>query len=134
MGKPINLHSADGGISRVRLYPENIEAYFEYDSSKDQSEFEKLYEALQDDLIKWGKEVHKFLSKSKSAQALKLIEDYKEIYENFIDDVGEEESSIESYRIIKMHSGTFYTVTESIEKIDDLIEENEKYERYGFSD
>lgn len=135
MSNPIKLHSADGGGGKVRLYPDNIEAYFEFDSDKGESNLEKLMEALQADIIKWGKEAHKFLKKSKSQQAAKLIEEYEEIYEDFIDELDDdaEENGIKQYCIIKMATGTFYTVSETIEEIDELIEENEFKERYGFS-
>jgi hypothetical protein len=133
MSGPLKLHSADSGVGRVRLYPDDIEAYFEYDSSKGKSEFEKLFEALQADIIKWGKEAQNILKKSKSEKAAELLSEYDEIYEDFIAELSDEDNGLKEYRIIKMTTGTFYTVSETIEEIDTLIEENEYNEKYGFN-
>lgn len=131
MGNPLKLHSADSSVGRVRLYQDNIEAYFEFDSTKDKSDFEKLFEALQADIIKWGKDAQKFLKKSKSEQAAFLLDQYDEIYEDFILNIQDENETLKEYRIIKMASGAFYTVHESIEEIDSMIEENDYKEKFG---
>lgn len=132
MAQPLKLTSADSGVGRIRLYPENIEAYFEFDHEKSQTKLEKLFEALESNIVKWGDEACSILKKSKTEKAAKLIEEYEGYFDEFTNEIENHHEELQKYRIIKMYTGTFYTVQETIEDIDNLIEEVEYKEKYGF--
>lgn len=131
MTRLLKLTSADSGVGRVRLYPDNIEAYFEFDTEKSQSKLEKLFEALESNIVKWGDEACAILKKSKTEKAARLLEEYDEIFDEFTEEIHSQQDDLKKYRIIKMYTGTFYTVQETIEEIDDMIEDHEYKEKYG---
>jgi hypothetical protein len=133
MEKPLKLHSSDSGIGEIRVYPENIESYFDYDSQKDESSLEDIFEDLGSEIITWGDEVLKILKKSKSVQAINLVKEYEEIYIDYISKIENQMTSNthKKYRVIKMHSGIFYTVKETLAEIDTMMEELNYNEKYG---
>jgi len=129
----LKLHSADSSVGHVRIDHNNIESYFNFSQDASESQVEMLIEALERKIVDWGNKSVKLLKKSKTPQAIALVEEYEELYDEFSDDMQAEECEVQAYCVVKMNSGNFYTVSETVEEIDELLRDIEYNEKYGIS-
>jgi uncharacterized linocin/CFP29 family protein len=131
MEKALRLHSADSGVDRIRIYPDNMESYFEYDSHKEELNLQAIFE--DSEIFEWSSKAVEILKKSKTKMAMELVEEFDEIFGNLVDDIEEiqQKKKLKKYRVIKMHGGTFYTVQDTLDEIDSMIEEYNYNEKYG---
>ena len=132
--KTLILSSLENGVKRLRLSPEIIESYYEFEDGSNKSKTTMIIEAFSGDLFMWADDVLKFLSKSKSQIAKKLIAEFEEIYEGYENELEmlEEFSELGNGRIIKLLNGSMYLVSNSLEDIEIQLEEIDKNERFGF--
>lgn len=129
----LKLHSADRSVGVVRLDKNNIESYFDFSGLSDEGSIEILIDAFEKDIIHWGTNAVKVLNRSKSEAACSLVEEFDKLYKNFLLKIKDDEEELKEYRVIKMTTGNFYTVKETIEELDRQIEDEEYNERYGFN-
>lgn len=124
--KALKLNSAEKGSKHVRIPIDSITDYYSYDETEDYrvlSENEML-------LVSWSSYAFKLLKKSKMEGAKKLVDDYEEIFENFMAEIKQNKSG-ESYTVINTMNNRF-CIKESVFQIDDMIEEYIENERMGF--
>ena len=127
----LKLNSADSSVNRLMIDQDLIESVFEFDGDIDQSNVERLVVAMEKDVTEWGDKARKVLMKNTTKLAESLVAEFENLYDTFIDDMKEEGDDIKKYTVIKCTSGNFYTVTESLDDIQFLMEENNYREKIG---
>jgi H2-forming N5,N10-methylenetetrahydromethanopterin dehydrogenase-like enzyme len=125
------LNSADSSVKRVMVDQDLIESVFEFDGDVEQSNVEQLVEAMEKTVISWGNKAIKVLMKSTTKISIDLVAEFENIYDDFIDDMKENGDDIKKYTVVKCTSGNYYTVTETLDDIQHLMEENNYKERIG---
>jgi len=131
MSNFLKLNSADSSVKRVIIDQDHLESVFEFDGDIDQSKIEHLIDAMEKDIIKWGIKVNKVIAKSKSKIAQDLVDEFEQLYDQFVEDMQEEEEDIKKYTVLKCLSGNYYTVIETLDEIEIKMEENNYKEKFG---
>lgn len=131
MSNFLKLNSADSSVKRVIIDQDHLESVFEFDGDIDQSKIEHLIDAMEKDIIKWGIKVNKVIAKSKSKIAQDLVDEFEQLYDQFVEDMQEEEEDIKKYTVLKCLSGNSYTVIETLDEIEIKMEENNYKEKFG---
>lgn len=132
MSSFITLHSADSTVKRVMVEQDHIESIFEYDGNNKNKKTEELIVEIENDILVWGSKAVAFLSRSRSKEAQELVEEFDNIYDIFINSVNKSTTEKE-YTVVKCFSGNYYTVKESLDDVNQLIEENNYHDKLGFS-
>ena len=127
----LKLNSTDSSVKRVILDQELIESVFEFDGDIDQSNVERLIEAMEKEIIVWGDKARKVLMKSRTKLAEDLVSEFEDLYDDFMDGMKEESDAIKKYTVVKCTTGNYYTITETLDEIQHLMEENNYKERIG---
>ena len=131
MSNFLKLNSAYSSVKRVIIDQDHLESVFEFDGDIDQSKIEHLIDAMEKDIIKWGIKVNKVIAKSKSKIAQDLVDEFEQLYDQFVEDMQEEEEDIKKYTVLKCLSGNSYTVIETLDEIEIKMEENNYKEKFG---
>lgn len=123
----LKLNSAEKGVKQVRIPLESITDYYSFDEKDDYrvlSEAEML-------LISWSSHAFRVLKKSKMEDAKKLVDDFEEIFEGLMSEVKENKSG-ESYTVINTVNGSRFCIKESLEEVDDMIDQIIENDKLGF--
>ena len=130
-GNILKLQSADPGIKNMRIPSHQIECYFDVEPSTEEKDIETYIDEHQMELIMWGDRAMKVLKSLKNEKAKELVEEFQEIYDEFFEVLEEKKKLPEKYSIIKLHSQILYRVKETLEELDDMLEDFENKERFG---
>ena len=129
----IKINSADRSIGKAIIELNHLESVFEYDEKNNVSSVDEILENIDKSIIDWGHKARRILLKSKTKEAQDLINEYEELYEEFISDLKDLKSGPQKFTILKCFSGNFYRAQDTLEEIEELILEAKQNNRMGIN-
>lgn len=128
----LKLNSLDLGIREIRFPMHQIECYFDVNEDT-QDSIEEYIEEHHLRLMAWSSSTLKILKRSKTEEAKELLEEFKDLYTEFMESAEEIKKRPKKYSVIKTHSQTMYRVAETLDELDFLIEKETMNENLGMN-
>lgn len=129
----LRLQNLEPNLTQTLLSTEIIESITEFRDGSNKSKAELIAEAFAGDLFTWAEDVLKFIEKSKSQVAKKLITEFDELFAEYVEELEmlEEFSELENGRLIRLLNGSIYVVSNSLEDIEEQLEVIDRNQSLG---
>ena len=126
----LKLKSAEPGMDTLCIPHIMIECFFDVDEDNKEA-IEEYIEGHQLELMSWSSRALKIIKRSKTEEARDLLEEFKDIYVDFMKTAEDFKKHPKQYTVIKTQSQTHYKVRETLDEIEELIEEEKTNHNLG---